>query len=126
MPQNYAGTPGPDRWIHHESLGLAKGGLYEGAPLTSGTPAESVVVCAGASRGRVRFKASAAGTLALLFVRPNAGVVPYESGQPATVSVTANVETLLTTEDIAGEARALIRFTPSGNGTVTLCDWSAL
>lgn len=126
MAQNFAGVPGPDRWIHHEAVPAAKGTCYEGANLVSGTPVESAVVCAGASRGRVRFKATAAGTLALLFIRPNAGIVPYAAGQPATVSVTADVETLLTTEDIAGESRAIIRFTPSGNGTVSLCDWMAL
>jgi hypothetical protein len=126
MAQGFAGVPGPDRWIHHEQITSAKGTLYEGATVVSGTPVEAVVVCAGASRGRVRFKSSAAGTLALLFLRPNAGVVPYEAGQPSTVSVTANTETLLTTDAIAGEARALIRFTPSGNGTVSTCDWMAL
>ncbi|WP_291165338.1 hypothetical protein [Gemmatimonas sp. UBA7669] len=134
MTTTRAGTPGPDRWIRHESIDTAGkkvenvAALYAGASCTNGVPLSALVVCAGASRGRVRFKSTAAGTLKLEFVRPlnSPSVVPYGAGNPTPVAVTANVETLLTTPDIAGEASALITFTPSGAGTVNFVDWMAL
>lgn len=134
MAQGRAGTPGPDRWIRHESIGADTKkvdnvpGLYAGAPCTNGVPMAALVVCAGASRGRVRFKATCAGSLALVFVHPDNSLAPveYVAGNPTPVSVTANVETLLTTPDIAGEAQCLIKFTPSGNGTINFVHWMAL
>lgn len=128
------GTPSPNRWIVHESIvddakkinSLA--GLHAGASVVNGTAVASLVTCAGASRGRVRFRATCAGTLELLFCRPGPVAEPelYAAGNPASVAVTANTETLLSTGDIAGESTALIRFTPSANGTINFVDWMAL
>jgi hypothetical protein len=131
---NRPGTPSPDRWIVHESLvddnkkieGV--GGLHAGATCANTVPLASLVTCAGASRGRVRFRATVGGQLELVFCRPGGGSAPelYAAGNPAPVTVTANVETLLSTDAISGEALALIRFTPSGAGTINFCDWMAL
>jgi hypothetical protein len=136
MPPNQAraGTPGPDRWIRHEAITTDSKkvdnvpALHAGASCANGVTMAALVVCAGASRGRVRFRATCAGTLALVFVHPDnlASPVEYAAGNPATVAVTANVETLLTTPDIAGEASALIKFTPSGAGAINFVHWMAL
>lgn len=134
--QARAGTPGPDTWIRHQRIQFSSkgiegiGALYEGATLVSGTPYAGLVTCAGASRGRVRFKANVGGELKLEFVRPfngrNYEVDVYASGNPDPVTVVADTETLLTTSDIAGEASCLVTFTPSDDGAVTLFDWMAL
>lgn len=134
MTQSRAGTPSPDRWIRHEAIGTNEKaidntpGLFAGASCANGVRMASLVVCAGASRGRVRFKSTVGGTLGLIFVHPDNQLQPveYAAGNPATVTVTANTETLLTTPDIAGEASALIVFTPSGSGTVNFVHWMAL
>lgn len=134
MPQGRAGTPGPDRWIRHEAIGTeAKKvdnvpALHAGATCVNGVKMAALVVCAGASRGRVRFKATCAGSLALVFVHPDNAQAPveYAAGNPTPVAVTANAETLLTTPDIAGEAQCLITFTPSGAGTINFVHWMAL
>lgn len=134
LNQARAGTPGPDRWIRHTSLegdhrkveNVAA--LGAGEKCAEGVAMSALVVCAGASRGRCRFKATVAGELKLEFLRPlnSNTVIPYEAGNPAPVTVVANTETLLSTSDLAGEASALITFTPTGAGVVTFCDWMAL
>lgn len=134
--QARAGTPSPQNWIIHERLVNADSkaiqnvaSLYEGATCVDSVPMSALVKCAGASRGRVRFKANVGGDLKLEFVRPQANnyaVTAYESGNPAPVAVTADVETLISTAEIYGEASVLITFTPNGAGAVTLIDWMAL
>lgn len=134
--QSRAGTPSPQSWITHERITSASSkdipnvaSLYEGATCVDTVPMSALVKCAGASRGRARFKASVGGELKLEFVRPQANnftVTPYESGNPAPVAVTADVETLVSTSEIYGEASVLITFTPNGAGAVTLIDWMAL
>lgn len=134
--QARAGTPSPQNWIIHERLVNAESkkipnvaSLYEGATCANGVALSALVKCAGASRGRVRFKASAAGSLKLEFVRPpanNFAVDVYAAGNPAAVAIVANTENLLSTPDIYGEASCLITFTPTGAGTVTFVDWMAL
>lgn len=135
MAQNAAGTPSPDNWIVHQEVTVSKAvaglsPLHSGVAVTNGNAVSALVRCAGASRGRVRFKSTGAGSLKLEFVRPGgsqrSGVTVYGAGNPDAVAVTGGTETLLTTDAIAGEAMALITFTPSANGTVTFCDWMAL
>lgn len=131
--QGRAGTPGPDRWIRHEIIGAGKAiqnyaALYAGATVTNGVEHAALVLCAGASRGRLRFKATCAGSLEIRFVRPNNSqlIETYTAGNPTPVSVSANVETYIETTSISGEAQALVVFTPSAGGTVSICDWGAL
>lgn len=134
--QSRAGTPSPQNWIIHETISRASSkdipnvaSLYEGAACVNGVPMSALLKCAGASRARARFKASAAGTLKLEFVRPpvdNFTVTPYAAGNPTPVAIVANTENLLSTPDVAGEASCLVTFTPTGAGVVTLFDWMAL
>ena len=128
-----AGVSSPEQWIRAQTLatpvtasdGVPARTLYEGQTVANATTYQARVNIAGASSVRVRFRASVAGTLKLTFLRPD-GVTKYASGNPTDVSVSANVETLIDTNAVYGEAWALIEFVAGGSGTVALCDVMAL
>lgn len=125
------GTPNPKEWIVAQSVKtvgdpLFPRTLYEGVTFSSTAEKSAAFACAGASRLRVRFNASVAGTLAIIFMRPD-GVTRYAAGNPATVAVTSGTETLIDTDAVYGESWCIVTFTPgSGSGACTLFDIMAL
>jgi hypothetical protein len=117
---------------------IDSGLLAAGAALVSGTVAYKVVPILGAASLSVRFKGNA-GALDIVFLGPdfnpdqdlNNGGTPiafaslvgtkYTSGNPVQVAIVAATENIITAT-CHGENYALIKFTPSENGTVTYCD----
>lgn len=133
--QQRAGTPSPDRWIVHERVTTdAKGiegrdTLRAGAVCVNAEPLSALMTCAGASRVRGRLLSTADGELKIEFVRPlvnSHAIETYAAGNPTPVAVTGDRETLITSADLAGEALALVTFTPSEAGAITFFDWMAL
>jgi hypothetical protein len=61
----------------------------------------------------------------LSFVRPD-GKTKYTAGNPTNVTVTANTETLIDSNTVYGEGWALLEFTASGSGSITMLDVMAL
>lgn len=125
----YSGVPSPSEWWRHQPITVASaanGGdpartLFEGATCANGVELLARFPIAGASAARVRFKATAAGSLRFYFVRPD-GTTKYTAGNPTVVAVTADAETFIDTNAIYGEAWAYASFLPSGAGTVTFVD----
>ena len=120
----------------HRALG---GALGVGATLVNATAAGEIVCIAYARYLTVRFKATAAGSLQLDYIRPYATepildspAMPLASYQkytvpasPGAVAVSANTEAVLqaTTN---GEFFCLLTYTPSAGGAMTYCDVSAI
>lgn len=104
------------------------GDLAVGASLSNGVVVDEIVPIAGSARLRVRFKASAAGALDVVLMGPNTntdteGGTQYSTGNPTQVAVSANTEAKIDV-DLYGESWALIKYTPSGSGTITYVDVS--
>jgi hypothetical protein len=97
-----------------------RGVFAPGAAVISATPITQFRPCAGVSKGRLRFKATAAGTLKVEYAAPD-GVTVYTLPAAVTAAVIANTEVLLDWV-LQGEAYYLLTFTPSANGNVTYCD----
>ncbi len=125
------GTPHPGEWIRHQTVtqprAAADRTLWLGADCSNGVEQFALFALAGASRARARFKSIAAGTLAFYFVQPD-GVTRYAAGNPSTVAVTANTETLIDTNNAYGESWCIVAFTPSASqvASITLFDFMAL
>ncbi len=99
---------------------IASGAFAPGAAFTNGNAITVLRPCAGVARGRVRFKASAAGTLVLTYVSPD-GATDYTTPTATSVAIVANTEKELDFTPY-GEAYYKLTFTPSAGGTVTYCD----
>lgn len=123
------GTPSPNEWIRARAVEGSGDGtrtLFLGATFDSTAERSARFACAGCSRARARFKASVGGSLVIHFVSPD-GETRYGAGSVTAVTVTADTETLISTDAIYGEAWLDVAFTPSsGSGAVTLFDFMAL
>lgn len=127
------GVPDPAQWIRPQTIATAilptdrqpARTLYEGATVANATTYQCPINCGGASSVRARFKSDIGGTLALSFVRPD-GKTKYTAGNPTNVAVTANTETLIDSNTVYGEGWALLEFTASGSGSITMLDVMAL
>ncbi len=97
------------------------GALAAGAAVSSGNAVNELRACAGVARGRVRLKASVAGTLEVRFAGPDEGATVYTTPAAVSAAVVANTEQMIEFAPF-GEAFLQIRFTPSANGTITYCD----
>ena len=138
--------PAPEFRMHKT---ISEGDFAPGAAFLQAATIRALVPLTSASKARIRFKASRAGTLAGKFLRPGIRGGEYASfwpaddlenaevcttGNPSDVSVTANTEammefgTMAATTDLAGEAWLLLEFTEGnvGAGTVTYCNVSQL
>lgn len=106
---------------YHKSLG---GVFADGAAFLAATDISIVVPVAGEARWRVRFKASQAGTLKAAYLRTD-GTTAYTTGNPADVTIAANVENKIEDATVYGESLLKITFTPGATpGTVTYADIS--
>lgn len=137
------GYRNPDQtpiWIHRCAGTQANNGLAVGNTFANTNVLYETAKVQGAARLRVRIKtASAGGTLDVFFVGPDfdltqplSGVAYasltgtiYATGNGAQATVAAGTENKVDV-DCYGEGYALIKFTATGTGSVTFCDWSAV
>lgn len=99
---------------------LADGKVIAGA----GDTVVGVVPLDGADRGRLRFKATVAGTLKFRYLRPDM-VTDYDEF-PADVPVLINDETVVDFASLMGEAGLRIFYTTVAGGIINYADWSAV
>lgn len=114
---------------------IAKGEFAPGAAISQSGTIRVAMPIVSAGKFRFRFKASVGGTLSGKIMSPSIQEGQYANfhneldgtdpvattGNPASVTVTANTEALLEVNDLAGEAFLLVEFTEGGSaaGTVT-------
>lgn len=127
MPTAFRDELAPAGSSKHRRVG---GLLVDGAALTNATPVSVIVKLGnGVARWRLHFQATCAGSLTFRYVRPLKNQSLYTAGAPggapAAAAVVANVETIVTVQDHAGEQAVQVTFTPSANGAVTFADLSA-
>jgi len=112
---------------YHGPIG---GAFAEGALLTGTTAYYARITTGPASKFRLRVKASVGGALVLAYIRPGEGpeipaasLAVYTAGSPSgsPFTVTDATESVIDVTG-TGEAEVLVKFTPTGNSTVSYCD----
>lgn len=99
-----------------------KGNLAPGAIVNGDTYIE-IIPIAGASRVRMRWLSTGAGTLSFAFLRPD-GSTAYTGRNPANVAVVGGTECYMEIDPHFGEAYLQITFLASAGGSITYCDIS--
>lgn len=90
--------------------------------LSNGVAVDWVVPVAGALAFRLRWQSTCAGTLSFAYLRPPPNDdTAYTASNPGNTAILANTESV-TDFNPEGEGLVRIRFTPSGNGTLTFAD----
>lgn len=108
-----------------DAAGIARpltGELAPGAAVATGVPSECQVQLAGLGRFRIYFESTAAGSLALLYLKAGSRTATLTVDNPTPVAIVANTENSLEVDPHFGEWAAVVRFTPSGNGAVTTAE----
>lgn len=106
-------------------FGSVSGPLADGAAVVNGVEASIIIPTGSHTGGRVRFKASVAGSLRAVPVRADPVNTEYAT-KPASaaspLAIVANTEAVLELDQLAGEGLVKLGFTPAADGTVTYCD----
>lgn len=106
-----------------KTTGGIGGALTEGSVCANGVAMVAVVNTAGLQRGRLRFKATAAGTVSFRWLRTD-GATPYThaGSKPADLTIVASTENVFDLTTHYGEPFLEVTFTPSGAGVITWAD----
>ena len=121
MPARHL-APAPLTPIPFGSVG---GALADGAAVANGVESSEIINTSNCKSGRIRFQATAAGSLRLVPVRADAPNTEYtlEAASAASpVAVAANTEVFANLDQLNGEGLVKVGFTPSADGVVTFCD----